>query len=181
MGNILKRLAAGLLIVLSLALQGCVGGGGFNSFVDSIDGYQFLYPNGWRQVQIRQGADVVFHDLIEQTENLSVVINPVADRATLSDLGTPGEVGYQLGKNAIAPSGSGREAELVNAQAREGNGKVYYLLEYAVKIGEQHRHNLASAVISRGNLFTFNISTPEDRWEKMKDMLTQVVDSFSVY
>ncbi|GAB4319272.1 photosystem II reaction center PsbP [Leptodesmis sp.] len=180
----LKRIVVIVFMVISLSLQGCIPGGvtGFNSFVDATDGYQFLYPNGWLQVKVSDGPDVVFHDLIEQTENVSVVINPVDSGKTLKDLGQPGEVGYKLSKSAIAPPGSGREAELVNAEAREVGDKTYYLLEYAVKLSDnRQRHNLASVAVSRGKLYTFNASTPEARWEKMKDILEQSVKSFSVY
>ncbi|MFB2839203.1 photosystem II reaction center PsbP [Floridanema evergladense] len=178
----LNRIVALLLIVLTVALNGCVSPtSGLKSYIDTSDGYQFLYPNGWSPVQVANGPDVVFHDLIEETENVSVVISPVASDKTLPDLGTPGEVGYKLSKSAIAPTGSGREAELVNAEAREGGGKTYYLLEYAVKLPNQERHNLASVVINHGKLYTFNASTTEKRWQKIKNQFQQVVDSFQVY
>ncbi len=180
----LKRIwAIALLAVLSLSFSGCAvtPTAGLKSFIDSIDGYQFLYPNGWMQVSVSSGVDAVFHDIIHQSENVSVVINPVAGQKTLADLGDPGEVGYKLGKSAIAPDGSGRTAELVNAEARTVGDKTYYLLEYAVKIGDQLRHNLASVAISRGKLYTFNASTSEDRWEKVKAILEESVKSFSVY
>jgi len=177
-----KRIAAVLLVVVTIALSGCVSAtGGLKSYVDSSDGYQFLYPNGWVPVKVANGPDVVFRDLIEDTENVSVVISPVTSLKTLSELGSPGEVGYKLSKSAIAPTGSGREAELVNAEAREGGGKTYYLLEYAVKLPTQERHNLASVVISQGKLYTFNASTTEKRWQKIRDQFQQVVDSFQVY
>jgi photosystem II oxygen-evolving enhancer protein 2 len=178
----LKAIAALLLLVLSLGLHGCsTGVGGLKSYVDSIDGYEFLYPNGWVPVQVTDGPDVVFHDLIERTENLSVVISPVPEGKTLADLGTPGEVGYKLQKNAIAPPDSGRKAELVNAEARESGDKSYYILEYDVKLPNQQRHNLASVAVSRGKLYTFNASTTENRWGKMHDVFEQIVKSFSVY
>jgi photosystem II oxygen-evolving enhancer protein 2 len=183
-GKMLRRLLAMLLVVFALSLQGCVSPvSGLKSYVDSIDGYKFLYPNGWLPIKVSSssGADVVFHDIIEQSENVSVVINPVSSGKQLSDLGSPGEVGYQLGKSAIAPPDSGREAELVNAESREYGDKTYYTLEYAVKVNGKERHNLTSAVVSRGKLYTFNASTSEDRWERMQDLLKKVVDSFSVY
>jgi photosystem II oxygen-evolving enhancer protein 2 len=178
----LRRIAALVLVVLSLSLQSCVSGtAGLKSYVDSYDGYQFLYPNGWVQVQVNDGPDVVFHDLIQETENISVVISPVPDNKTLQDLGTPSEVGYRLSKNAIAPAGSGREAELVSAESRQMGDETYYLLEYAVKLPTQLRHNLASVVVRRGQLFTLNLSTTERRWEKVQSLFHKVVDSFSVY
>lgn len=178
----LKRIVAILLVVFSLSLQGCVSAAsGFKTFVDSTDGYQFLYPNGWLPVQVSNGPDVVFHDIIHPSENVSVVINPVTDQKTLSDLGSPGEVGYKLAKSAIAPAGSGREAELVNADSRQIGDKTYYLLEYAVKVNGQERHNLASVAVSRGKLYTFNASTTEDRWPRVQDLLEKTIRSFSVY
>jgi photosystem II oxygen-evolving enhancer protein 2 len=179
----LKRFLALVLVMFAtLTLQGCVSlGGGLNAFVDDIDGYRFLYPNGWVQIKVSSGPDVVFHDIIEQTENVSVVINPVPGRKTLADLGTPGEVGYQLSKSAIAPEGSGRIAELVNAAAREVNGRNYYDLEYLVKLPDgSERRNLATATISRGKLFTLNASTPADRWDAMKASLERAIASFLV-
>ena len=87
-----KQIAALLFVVLiALSLTGCTAGAGLNSYVDSTDGYQFLYPNGWLPVKVSSGPDVVFHDLIETTENVSVVISPVPEGKTLAELGTPGE------------------------------------------------------------------------------------------
>lgn len=178
----LKRITAIILTVLTLTLTGCVATGtGFQSYVDTSDGYQFLYPNGWVPVTVNNGPDVVFHDLIEETENVSVIISSVPKDKLLTSIGTPTEVGYQLSKNAIAPPDSGREAELVDAEAREVNGKTYYLLEYAVTLPNQKRHNFASVAISRGKLFTFNLSTTENRFSKLEDLFKQVVKSFSVY
>lgn len=178
----LKRIAAVLLIILGLSLQSCAPtASALVSYVDSYDGYEFLYPNSWVPVKVEDGPDVVLHDLIEETENVSVVINPVPDDKTLEELGSPTEVGYRLSKSAIAPPDSGREAELVNAESREVNGNTYYLLEYAVKLPDQVRHNLASVTIRRGQLFTLNLSTTERRWRKVKDAFYRVVESFSVY
>ena len=178
----LKRFVAMMLVVLALGLQGCVGGvGGLNSFIDSTDGYRFLYPNGWLSVKVANGPDVVFHDIIVQTENISMVINPVPGKKKLTDLGTPTEVGYQLGKSAIAPPDSGRTAELITADAREIADRTYYLLEYLVTLPNQEkRHNLASAIVYRSRLYTLNASTSEDRWEKMAPILTKSVKSFRV-
>ncbi|MBE9179054.1 photosystem II reaction center PsbP family protein [Oculatella sp. LEGE 06141] len=177
----LKRIAALVLIVLSLSLQSCTSAtAGLKPFINDYEGYKFLYPNGWIEVKVDNGPDVVLHDLIEETENVSVVISPVPDNKTLKELGTPSEVGYNLSKNAIAPPDSNRKAELVNAEAREVGDKTYYMLEYAVKLPYQDRHNFASVIVRRGKLFTFNLSTTEERWERVKDKLQLVVNSFSV-
>lgn len=176
-----KRVVVLLLVGLTVILQGCTVGFAFKSYVDSFDGYEFLYPNGWVPVKVADGPDIVLHDLVEETENVSVIINPVPPGKTLEELGTPSEVGYRLSKGAIAPANSGRVAELVNAERKDVDGKTYYQLEYAVKLPNQERHNLASVSVRRGQLFTFNLSTTERRWQKVQSQFHQVVDSFKVY
>lgn len=176
-----KKLAIILCLMVSLVLQSCAGGvRGLKSYVDVSDGYHFSYPNSWSEVQVKNGTDVVFHDIIETTENVSVVISPVPEGKNLTDLGTPSEIGYQLQKRAIAPPGSNRQAELINVASREVNGQTYYLMEYAVKIGEVARHDLASVTVSHGKLYSFNASTTDNRWQKAKNVLETVVKSFLV-
>ncbi len=176
-----KKIAAILLILVSLTGCNISPTSGLQSYVDSTDGYQFLYPNGWVEMKVSSGPDVVFRDLIESTENASVVFSPVTNDKTLADLGTPSEVGYKLSKSAIAPPGSGREAELISAEKREAGDKTYYILEYAVTLPNQKRHNIASVAVSRGKLFTFNASTAENRWPKVADTFHRMINSFAVY
>ncbi len=178
----LKRLTVLFLLLSSLTLGGCISAGaGFQTYVNTAKGYEFIYPNGWTEVKVSNGPDVVFHDMIEQTENVSVVISPVPEDKDLEALGTPTDVGHKLSKNAIAPPDSGREAELVNAESRQVGDKDYYLLEYAVKLPNQNRHDFASVAISRGKLFTLNVSATEERWQKVHDQLEQTIRSFRVY
>lgn len=181
-----KSLCAGLLIVLNLLVTSCsTGVTGLQSYVNTSKGYEFLYPNGWIPVNLgtsaRKTVDVVFRDLIERTENLSVIINDVPDGKTLQDLGSPSEVGYRLLKVINSKPDDTREAEFIRAEARENKDKQYYLLEYEEELPEQGtRHNLASVAVSRGKIFTFNLSTPEKRWEKVKDSFEIAVKSFTV-
>ena len=181
--KMLKRILAIALVVATLIMTGCVSPvAGLKSYADGLDGYQFLYPNGWVPVKVADGPDIVFHDLIEPTENVSVVFSSVPEGKSLAEFGSATEVGYKLSKNAIAPPDSGREAELVNIGTKTAKDKTYYLLEYEVSLpGGQHRHSLASVAVSRGKLFTLNVSTTEERWEKVGDRLEQVVKSFTVY
>ncbi|MGC9504968.1 photosystem II reaction center PsbP [Baaleninema sp.] len=181
----LKRIAAILLVAVTVSLTSCSTSpsSGLTSFVDSYDGYRFLYPNEWIEMDATNlTPDVIFHDLIERSENISVIINPVPEGQTLTDLGTPTEVGYELSKRAIAPEGSDRVAELVNAESRQDeDGKTYYIFEYAVQLPDRLRHNIASISISRDKLFTLNVSTTEKRWQEIQDKLRLVAKSFFVY
>jgi photosystem II oxygen-evolving enhancer protein 2 len=179
-----KRIALILVLVFSISLSNpsVANAYALKSFIDSADGYQFLYPNGWLQVKVANGPDVVFHDLIEVSENVSVVISPVPDGRTLTELGTPTEVGYNLGKSALAPVDSGRSAELINVGQKEVDGKTYYVLEYEITLAnQQKRHNVSSVAVSRGKLFTFNASIPEKRWNKLQRTIDELVNSFTVY
>lgn len=94
------------LTFLALWLGGCsVGAAGLNPYIDTVDGYQFLYPNGWVQVQSNQGMDILFHDLIDPSETVSLVISPVKSGKTLAELGSPLELGERLMNTALAQAG----------------------------------------------------------------------------
>ena len=182
----LKSFLAGLLIILSVAITGCSAGvSGLQSYVNTSKGYEFLYPNGWIPVNLgtsaRSSVDVVFRDLVERTENLSVIINEVPEGKTLSDLGTPSEVGYRFLKAIENSPSTDIEAEFLRAEAREGKDKTYYLLEYEENLPDREaRHNIASVAVSRGKIFTFSLSTPERRWNSVKDSFEIAAKSFTV-
>ncbi|WP_008314826.1 photosystem II reaction center PsbP [Leptolyngbya sp. PCC 6406] len=180
--SMLKRLATLILLITALALQSCVSAGaGLKSYADTYTGYQFLYPNGWTQVKVAGAADVVFHDIVNETENVSVVISTVPEDQTLEGLGTPTEVGYKLSKSINFLTGDDRKVDLLSAQAITKDDKTYYILEYLADLPSGLRHNFASVIVRQGELFTFNASTSDDRWEKVKDLMKQSVASFSVY
>jgi len=180
-----KSLITILLVILTFSLTACVTPvSGLKSYVSAEKGYEFLYPNGWIPMELdknNQKVDLVFRDLIQRTENLSVIVSSIPENQTLKDLGTPSEVGYRFFKELNNDPNSDREVELIRADLRESNGKTYYILEYEVELSNnQKRHDLASVVISRGKLFTFNLSTPENRWNKLKDQFNIVANSFLV-
>ncbi len=181
-----QRFLATAVALFVMVLTGCSATSGLQAFVDSYDGYQFLYPRGWVQVQVDDPVDVVFHDIIQTTENVSVVVNEVSSDRTLEDLGSPEEVGDRLLRNIIAPSESGRSATLIAASSQKADDKTYYILEYAVTLpGDQQtarqRHNLSSIAVSRGKVYTLSVSAPEERWPKVEDQFKTIVASFTVY
>lgn len=181
----LKRLAALIIIfAATFGLQACSGSAPVSllDYTNTYQGYQLSYPTGWIEINVPEGPDVVFHDIINATENVSVVVSPVADGKTLEELGGPTEVGYKLSKSITEMAGGDRNVELLNAQNFETDeGKIYYILEYLSTTPEGERHNIASAIVRRGQLFTMNASVPESRWKRLKNVLTQSVASFSVY
>lgn len=182
----LKAIVALLILMFSLTLSGCVSDvGGLQSYVSPSSGYQFLYPNGWIPVDVKnasEGVDLVYRDLIERSENLSVIISDVPEGKDLSELGNPSDVGYRFFKAVNSDPNVNRNAELIRADSRDENGQTYYILEYQVKLPDNtERHDIASVAVSRGKLYTFNLSTPQQRWDKVKDLFEVAVNSFSVY
>lgn len=184
--KMLRSLIIVVLTIFSLTLSSCTTElGGLQSYVNTANGYEFLYPNGWMPVDVKnasEGVDVVYRDLIERTENLSVIVSEVPTGKILTDLGTPSEVGYRFFKAVNDNPNLQREADLIRAESQEKEGKTYYILEYEVKLpNNQTRHDLASIAINRGKLLTFNISAPEKRWDKVKNLFETAVKSFTVY
>ncbi|MBP0017277.1 MAG: photosystem II reaction center PsbP family protein [Cyanobacteria bacterium SBLK] len=172
------------LLALALILSSCaIAANGFPTYIDLQDGYQFHYPNGWIQVDVQnasRGVDVVFRDLIEPTENLSVIISDIPGDRQLQDLGTATDVGYRFFKqrNAIDPN---IKIELLGAETFSKIGQTYYLLEFAVTLSDkQHRHDLASITTHNQQLYTFNLSTTEQRWQSGKEQFQTIVRSFSI-
>lgn len=183
--KMLRSIFVTLLLIVSLTFGGCSAAlGNLQQYVNAAKGYEFLYPNGWIEIEVAQaseGVDVVFRDLIERTENLSVIISQIPKEQTLTELGTPSDVGYRFLKRLNNESNVNREAELINAESREFNGQTYYTLEYRVKIPNRpQRHDIASVAVKEGKLYTFNLSTSEKRWSKVKDLFNVVVNSFTV-
>ena len=146
----------------------------------SPDGrYAFLYPTGWTRVKVDGGPEIIYHDLINSNETLSLVISDVNKEVQLEQLGSPSEVGQTLIDKVIAPEGSGREVKLINANKREASNHIFYDLEYKLNLNEQARHELATVVIDRGTLYTFAVGTNEERWNKVDGMFSNVIESFN--
>jgi photosystem II oxygen-evolving enhancer protein 2 len=176
---LLPRLVAVLLT--GFVLVGCsAAAAGLNGFQSPDGRYAFLYPTGWTRAQVSGGPQVVFHDLINSDETLSLVIADVSTQSNLETLGSAVAVGEQLRRTVIAPEGSGRVATLIEAREREEAGHTFYDLEYSVHLSDRDRHELATVVVDRGRLYTLAASTNEVRWPKVKGLFDQVIRSFTL-
>ena len=181
--QLIRSLSRTLLLgVLALALGACAAGptAGLQSYQSPDGRFAFLYPTGWTQVQVSNGPRVVFHDLIHSDETVSLIINNVNEENELTELGSAVAVGERLRREVIATAGSGRTAELVEANEREVNNHTFYDLEYAVHLEDRDRHELATVVVDRGRLYTLATSVNEDRWAKVQDLCGRVVRSLNL-
>ncbi|MEB3226160.1 MAG: photosystem II reaction center PsbP [Synechococcus sp.] len=177
-----KKAIAMVLVVCSCILTACSGVGSLQGYSNGTYGYQFLYPNGWIPVNVSNsssGVDVVFRDLVEYSENLSVIISDVPADKKLAELGTPTDVGYRFMKEAS--QNSDRQPELLRAESRADKDQTYYTLEYRVTLPDgQTRHDLATVAVKLGKLYTFNLSTRESRWPQVEKLFNTMVNSFKV-
>ncbi|GHP10629.1 PsbP-like protein 1 [Pycnococcus provasolii] len=150
---------------------------GFTVKKDLQDGYEFLYPFGWTEVEV-QGQDTVYKDVIEPLESVSVNVIPTQTER-LSDIGSPEDVGKQLlSKVLTSPSQS---PKLVGAGVRQDkDGNDYYTIEYLTKAPNYIRHGLTVIAIKNGKFFICNTGSNEKRWDAMKDKLKVVVNSFTL-
>ena len=168
-------------LVLVFVLGACSSGinAGLEPFQSTDGRYGFLYPTGWTRVSVENGPKVVFHDLINSDETLSLVISQVNNDTDLENLGTPKEVGNRL-LNQLVDQGNDRLVELVDSDERESSGRIFYDLEYKINYPRNIRHELATVVIDRGMLYTFAAGTDESRWLKVEGLLEKVVNSFTL-
>lgn len=182
--------------------------GGYKRCLETSQGFEFIFPKTWvgdqtllyRAVQrgerersldlppIRQPSKrrltepiVAFGPPGTLGElNVSVVVAPVAQGFTLEKLGNPTEAGITILKRSIAPEGSNKVAELIDAAARRDDaGVTYYTLEYTVRGPSFYRHNVAVyAVSSSAELYTLSAQSPETMWSDVRNQFKIISDSF---
>ena len=170
-----------LVLVLMTLLVSCSGvsTAGLNSFQSNDGRYAFLYPTGWTRVSVTGGPQLVFHDLINSDETLSLVVSEVGEDVDLKEIGSPEAVGERLMKEVIAPEGTGRNVDLIATNSRETSDHLFYDLEYVVHLEDKDRHELATVVLDRGYLYTFAAGTNELRWNKVNNLFEKVIVSFT--
>ena len=168
-----------LAIALVLTLGACSTGGaaGLEPFKSQDGLYGFLFPTGWTRVAVDNGPEVVYHDLINSDETLSLVISKLENEVDLDDLGGADAVGERL----FGEKTSNNPIQLIEATERNVDERKFYDLEYSVGLDEKSRHEFATVVVDRGYLYTLAASTSEQRWAKMQDTFKRVVSSFTFF
>lgn len=67
---------------------------GYVALEDRNDGYRFYYPFGWQEVTVG-GADVVFKDVVEPLESVSVTMIK-SDKSDITEYGSLQEVSHAV-------------------------------------------------------------------------------------
>ncbi|KAI5660037.1 hypothetical protein M9H77_28830 [Catharanthus roseus] len=150
---------------------------GFLPVTDKKDGYTFLYPFGWQEVVI-EGQDKVFKDVIEPLESVSVNMIPTA-KQDIRDFGSPKEVAEILLKKVLVPPS--QKSKLIDASEHDVDGKAYYTFEFVAQAPNFTRHALTSVCIGNGKFYTLTTGANQRRWDKMKERLQTVVNSFQIF
>ena len=168
-----------LAMALVLTLGACSTGGssGLEPFKSQDGIYGFLFPTGWTRVAVESGPEVVYHDLINSDETLSLVISKLDNEVELDDLGGADAVGERL----FGVKDSKNPIQLLEAEEREVDNHIFYDLEYSVNYEDKGRHEYATVVVDRGYLYTLAASSSEQRWPKMQDIYKRVVSSFTFF
>ncbi len=168
-----------LAIALVLTLGACSTGGnsGLEPFKSQDGRYGFLFPIGWTRVAVDNGPEVVYHDLINSDETLSLVISKLENEVDLEDLGGADEVGVRL----FGEVNSKSSIQLIESKERETEDHTFFDFEYSIDSKGKNRHEFATVVADRGYLYTFAASTSEQRWSKMQDIYKRVVTSFTFF
>lgn len=176
------RLAAAAVVMapqlLAPRLSDAAGGlpSGFNPLIDKGDGYKFLYPFGWQEVSV-SGQDVVYKDIIEPLESVSVSLTDT-DKQDITDFGPIEEVATTLAAEVLSPPG--QKVKVLNADMREVAGKKYYAFEFEADAGRYVRHALAVVAVANGKFYALTTGANQRRWQKMEERLRTVAKSFQL-
>ncbi|KAK7340848.1 hypothetical protein VNO77_21562 [Canavalia gladiata] len=150
---------------------------GFLPVLDKKDGYSFIYPFGWEEVVI-EGQDKVFKDVIEPLESVSVNLIPTG-KLDIREFGSPEQVAETLVKKVLAPPT--QKTKIIGAKEQDIEGKAYYQFEFVAQAPNYTRHALSTVSIGNGKFYTLTTGANERRWEKMKDRLQTVIESFKIF
>ncbi|CAK9224538.1 unnamed protein product [Sphagnum troendelagicum] len=180
---------------------------GYKRCLETSRGFEFIYPAQWvgdqrllyraveraerersldlpslqQQQNRRRSIDpvVAFGPPGSNGElNVSIVVAPTLPSFTLEKLGGPKEAGETLLHRFIAPEGSNKVANLVNAERRDDMGVVFYTLEFTVEGPAFSRHNVAVYATSSGELFSLNAQSPKALWPNVQNQFREMANSF---
>lgn len=205
--NVLSTMLSAWTILLLVPGQVSLAettGGAFREYIDTFDGYTFLYPKNWIQVR-GAGADIFFRDPMVLDENMSVEISsPSSSRYTsVEDLGPPEKaaekvLGQYLTEFMSTRLGVRRESNVLSASSKVADdGKLYYEVEVNIKSYasnnelavmpqdrvqslEWDRRYLSVLGVENKRLYELRLQTPEQVFMQEEEDLRRVMDSFRV-
>jgi len=149
---------------------------GFTIVKDQADGYQFLAPFGWQEVEV-EGLDVVYKDLIEPLESVSVTLIPT-DKKAITEFGSVDGVAENLANKVLTPPD--QEVKILSAAERTVEGIPYYSFEFRTSAANYNRHALSVVAVGNGNFYALTTGSSERRFPRLEERLRTVIKSFQV-
>ncbi|KAG9453664.1 hypothetical protein H6P81_006568 [Aristolochia fimbriata] len=146
------------------------------AFVDPIDGYSYYYPSDWRDFDFR-GHDSAFKDRILPLQNVRVSFKPT-DKTDIHDLGPMEEVIFNLVNNVYAAPT--QKKTIYTMEERSVDGKNYWTFEYELASSGFGRSAFATIAIGNGRYYTLIVGANERRWNRLRNSLKVVADSFKL-
>uniref|UniRef100_A0A2N9FRR8 PsbP C-terminal domain-containing protein n=1 Tax=Fagus sylvatica TaxID=28930 RepID=A0A2N9FRR8_FAGSY len=132
----------------------------YRAFVDTVDGYSYVYPSDWREFDFR-AHDSAFKDRYMQLHNVRVRFIPT-DKKDIHDMGPMEEVIPNLVRHFYAAPN--QVADILGMQEKTVDGKNYYTVEYqltspnfsttsfaTIAIGNESSPKVASGFTGLGN------------------------------
>mmetsp|Transcript_1656 Transcript_1656/g.4763 ORF Transcript_1656/g.4763 Transcript_1656/m.4763 type:complete len:276 (-) Transcript_1656:1838-2665(-) len=163
--------------------------------IDPTKPYSFALPPTWKRDPVANIAsgnycqprcaepwtEVIFSS--PANGRAQVIISPLVRLINKSDAPLE-EIGPPEGLiNSFGPYISGtnvEEEEVISAEAKNVDGRTYYVYETYTPYGTQPPHGLAALTTKGDAAILFVINATDKQWSTSKDMLHKVVDSFIV-
>lgn len=144
-------------------------GGLLEAYQDGPRGFRMMAPSGWNKFEGEVGAyDVKWQDLVDPTENIKISSTPVKSTTESIDaLGPVKELGMKLAEK--------RSAKIISATDRLTEGILFYTFDFALQDGT---HQILVLCVSKGKLWSLDLSAKEKRWSKREEMYKNVAGSF---
>uniref|UniRef100_A0A804LQH9 PsbP C-terminal domain-containing protein n=1 Tax=Zea mays TaxID=4577 RepID=A0A804LQH9_MAIZE len=150
-------------------------GGAFREYIDTFDGYTFLYPKNWIQVR-GAGADIFFRDPMVLDENMSVEISSPSS----SRLGVRRESNVLSASSKVADDGKLYYEVEVNIKSYASNNELAVMPQDRVQSLEWDRRYLSVLGVENKRLYELRLQTPEQVFMQEEEDLRRVMDSFRV-
>lgn len=151
---------------------------GFKTAVDTQDGYQFAYPNGWQATSL-SGYDAAYTDVIESLEGVTLALDDTS-RSSVRELGSPEDACATLLQTQVQSDTLTPKLLKASERTDANTGQPVYDFEFAVAAPSYLRHCLGSLAIANSKQYTLIVGSDERRFKKALNQLKTVRDSFSL-
>ncbi|MFY1675200.1 protein kinase domain-containing protein [Plantactinospora sp. WMMB334] len=132
-------------------------------------------PKGWKKIAPKKVVWIDYTDPEDSGRRIRLLV----EEATSSSRPLPflKSAGDRLARNKTSCSEPYQQIALADAELA---GKPSAELEYTCGKGDEKRHGIWHAVVSDGNVYSFYLTTPDERFEDSKGIFDEMVRSFKL-